>query len=177
MTAVTPAEECGPNFAPGIPYACLTEIVTDIKANPLGFFQDPANYMKLFWASGCLVGLAMKLIEVNLLTPAQFSEAIEASQKIGQANGQEANLEDVGFVLSAHLETLEEQKSEVATGQFGIMTALTVLSAIGTIWKIYSMFTKPKAPSDDHSVNVKIKDDHSVRNRIVNRRDEGPASD
>lgn len=151
--------ECRPTFVAGVPGVCMAELLADIKRDAFGALRNPNTYQKLIWALGCLNALVAEFVSVGLLTPDDVADAFklfeeDADPTVKKQYSQkslDAAVYEGEYALSEIYQQIPPDV-DVPIGQFGIATALTVLSAIGAIWKIWRMLS-PSA-GGDHSRHI-----------------------
>lgn len=137
--------ECAPAFKKAIPYTCIVEIIGDVKANGVAAVKNPLTLAKVAWAMGCLSTLLGDMVKVGLLTMDDISNAFADDPKMAQTANGEGGAPALDQVQVAMLQgnmdelrdTMEDTPKNVGVGQFGIGTALTVLSALSTLYKLW----------------------------------------
>lgn len=148
--------ECHPSFQKAIPYQCLVEIVTDVKKDPLSAIKNPAILLKLMWAMGCLTTLVADMVSVGLLKPDDVADAFAWQDSLAGTDSTDpvANMANTTDILSDAISELEPYQGNAKA--FGIASALSILSAIGAIYKVWKMLAGNGG--GDHSRHItKIK--------------------
>lgn len=157
------------SFTAAIPYDLINKIIGIAQTAPLSLATDPANLKLIFWTLGCLTEVVERLIGVGVMSKEDFANALSAENSTYRGEAGPNEMYDVseldGLILTLNDANRDMQEaSSTHYSQFGITTAITVISAISAIYSIWKMISPKPKPSDDHSV-----DSHN-HTKIINRK-------